>query len=107
MRAAEMERAKADAAAKAKAETEARLAREAEEAKNREIAEQSRFEAERKAAEAMRPDKEKIAAFGISLSEMEVPRVSTPKADAFMRTVRLTIRKVCDDCVAFANNNKK
>ena len=106
-RAAEMEKAKAEAAAKANAETEARLAREAEEARNREIAEQARVEAERKAAEALRPDVEKIRAIGIALGEVEIPRVSTPKADTFRRAIVAAIRKICDDCAAFGKNHKR
>jgi fused signal recognition particle receptor len=69
----EIERAKAEAAERARQETEARIAREAAEAK----AKAEREEAARARAEALRPDREKLATVAAIVRGIDVPEMST------------------------------
>ena len=88
-RAAELERARQEAAERAKRETEERLKREAEqraaEAKRKAEAEETarlKAEAARLKAEAMRPDREKIESVADAVAMIEIPQVSVDAAEA-------------------------
>lgn len=77
-RAAELEQAKRDAAEQAKRDAEAKAKQEADAAAAKAIAD----EAERQRVEALRPDKEKIAAFADAVQRIELPTLSKKSAKA-------------------------
>ena len=97
-RAAELERAKAEAAAKAQAETEARIAREAEEARLMERDRKLKEECARVRAEAMRPDAEKLAGYGLRLLAVEQPKLSTLAANGFLGRIVAEVRRTASKC---------
>ena len=71
-RAEQMKRAQAEAAERARVETEQRLTREAEQA----AAKLKEAEAEKLRQEALRPDREKLAAVADVVAQVQVPEVS-------------------------------
>ena len=104
LRAAEMEKAKAEAAEKARIETEARIKRETEEKEAREkaeIEEKARKEATAKiAAEkklARRPDKEKLLAYSRAISDVPLPELKHAEFTSLLETVVTEIGQVLSD----------
>ena len=100
LQAIENERIRAEAAEKARIETEQRLAREAAAAKAREEAaaaaakvKAEAAEAARLKAEALRPDREKLAAFADMVAQLDIPAVS-PAAAGHIATIRLALQDV-------------
>jgi hypothetical protein len=99
VRAEEMEKAKAEAAERAKKETEARIAREAAEAK----AKAEAAEAAEIRRNALRPDREKLAAVSAAVKAIEIPSVSVDATDAATE-IRLILKTAAEKIAIIASH---
>jgi phage-related minor tail protein len=98
LRAEELERAKVEAAERAKRETEERLAREAVEAK----AQAEAAEAAEIRRNALRPDREKLAAVSAAIKAIEIPSVSVDANDAATE-IRLVLMTAAEKVAVIAS----